>query len=258
MQTIEKRLENADKDKNKSKKEGGANNSLIDRPALYAKIRSALNAGIPLIDVVWDGEAEQAEVENMQFLTSKPIAIVCNVDEKSTNKHNKYTTAVFAHIDALNKEPETVIPGTNLKVKRFPRSALRVCSQLESEVQTLDSAESRAEFLAMNELESGSLPAVIQMSNKLLQNICYYTVGEKEARAWGINKGTNAQVAAGKIHSDLSKGFVCAEVIKPAEFIKYNGDQGARTAGAMKVEGKNYIVQDGDIMLFRVQGQKGR
>ena len=230
----------------------------MDKKVFYRKIRDALNAGVALVDVDWETEAEREELASMQLITAKPTAYVCNVDEKSTRAHNKFTTQVFAHVDSLNAQAPTTLQPSGVRVKRVPRACLRVCSQLESEVQTFDTAESRKEFLEMNEMSETSLLPVIHTSNRLLQNICYYTVGEKEARAWGIQVGTNAQQAAGKIHTDLMKGFVCAEVIKPADFIKHGGDAGVREAGLMKVQGRDYIVQDGDIMVFRVQGQKGR
>jgi len=254
LQTIDKRIENLDKAKNK--KEGGATSS-VDKKVFYRKIREALDAGVALVDVDWETEAEREELASMQLITAKPMAYVCNVDEQSTRKHNRLTTLVFEHVERLNAQPAATLPS-GVKVKRVPRACLRVCSQLESEVQTFDSAESRREFLEMNDMSETSLLPVIHTSNRLLQNISYYTVGEKEARAWGIHAGTNAQQAAGKIHTDLMKGFVCAEVIKPADYIAHGGDSGVRDAGLMKVQGRDYIVQDGDIMVFRVQGQKGR
>ncbi len=244
--------------KNKHKEAGSAT-SQLDKPAFYAKIRSALNAGIAISDVEWDSDAERLELASLHLLTAKPMAYVCNVDEESISKHNRHSEKVFAHVEEMNNSAPTVIAqGGGVKIKRIPRACLRVCSQLESEVQTFDSAESRAEFLAMNSLEGTSLLPIIHTANKLLKNQSYYTVGEAEARAWAIDEGTLAPEAAGKIHSDLQKGFVCAEVLKPADFIKHGGDSAARQAGCMKVEGKNYVVQDGDIIVFRVSGQKGR
>ena len=252
LQTVEKRIENLEKNKRKEANQ----NSTVDKAALYKKLRSALNAGIPITDVVFESADEQAEVDNMQLITNKPMAYVCNVDENSTTKHNEFTKMVFDHVDKCNNTPPYTTPD-GVAVRRVPRACLRVCSQLESEVQSLGASE-RKEFLAMNDLAEGSLLSVIQTSNKLLKSICYYTVGEKEARAWGIQVGMNAQQAAGKIHTDLSKGFVCAEVMKPADYIRLGGEAGVKEAGLMKTEGKTYIVEDGDIMLFRVSGQKGR
>jgi GTP-binding protein YchF len=257
LQTVEKRIENAEK-KNKTKDAAGATMTAAERSAFLLKLRGALNAGYALSDVSWDNETEVRELASMHLLTAKPMAYVCNVDESSVQKGNKYTEKVQQHVDALNAEPERTLPpeAGGVRIKRVPRACLRVCSQLESEVQTFDSAEARAEFLAMNSLEGTSLVPVIHTANRLLQNEKYYTVGVQEARAWSIERGTNAQDAAGKIHSDLRDKFVCAEVIKPADFIKHGGDAGARQAGVMRVEGKSYIVQDADIILFRVQGQK--
>ena len=254
LQSVEKRIENAEK--NKNKKGADSASGPLDRPAFYAKCREALNAGVALVDVVFESQAERDELQSMQLITSKPMAYVCNVDESATSKHNAYTKLVFDAVEAANKKPLWTLPS-GLKVSRVPRFCLRVCSQLESEVQTFETAEARAEFLAMNDLSSTSLLPIIQTSNKLLRNICYYTVGEQEARAWSIEEGTLAPAAAGKIHSDLQKGFVCAEVVKPADYLKH-GDAGVREQGLMKVHGRDYVVQDQDILVFRVQGQKGR
>jgi len=265
LQTVEKRIENQEKEKNKhkSKADAGGAQSQVDRPALYATLRAALNAGVAVSDIAWESDAQRAEVALMQLLTHKPMAYVCNVDENSIEQHNAHSQKVFDHVAAINAAPASTIPAAGagqpaVQVQRVPRACLRVCSQLESEVQTFDSAESRAEFLAMNSLSGTSLLPILHTANRLLKNHKFYTVGEAEARAWAIQEGALAPEAAGKIHSDLQKGFVCAEVIKPGDFIKHGGDSAARAAGCMKVEGRNYAVQDGDIIVFRVSGQKGR
>lgn len=291
LQTVEKRIENAEKNKGKTEKKSGNASALTaaDRLALYQKLRTALNEGIPIVDCDFTNNEERSEVESMQLITSKPLAYVCNVDEKSTKQHNAHTKRVFEEITKLNNTATAAAASTSpasaassspspasssssaaakkpsgrelapgVYHRRIPRALMRVCAQLESEVQSLGSEENRKEFLAMNDLECGSLNHVIRTANELLQLTSYYTVGEKEARSWSIALGTNAQEAAGKIHSDLSKGFICAEVIKPKDFIQFKGEQGCKAAGAIKVEGKAYIVQPGDIMNFRVQGQKSK
>ncbi len=153
-----------------------------------------------------------------------------------------------------------VCPGLSLlvpavdgvEISRAPRAVMRVCSQLEAEAsETFDTAEARKEFLQMNSLSTSSLSQVIRTSNELLRSICFYTVGPQEARSWNIEVGTNAQRAAGKIHSDLEKGFICAEVIKPDDYIQFKGDAGVRAAGKLSQEGKTYIVQDQDIIVFK-------
>lgn len=242
----------------KNKKDSNPN-PLVDRGAFLRKLRSALNQGVMLVDLSLS-EEEAAELRSMQLLTSKPMAYICNVDEAGVAQHNSHSTRVFEHVAALNSQPTQEL-SDGVVVKRVPRACLRVCSQLESEVQALgeSGSDARKEFLASLALEEGSsLRAVIHTANTLLDSIAYYTVGEKEARAWAIARGTNAQAAAGKIHSDLAKGFVCAEVIKPEDYIRLGGDAAVRQAGLMRTEGKSYVVQDGDIMLFRVSGQKGR
>jgi ribosome-binding ATPase YchF (GTP1/OBG family) len=109
----------------------------------------------------------------------------------------------------------------------------------------------------MNDLSVTSLSQVIVTCNTLLHSQCFYTIGVQEAHSWSIDIGTTAQRAAGKIHSDLEKNFICAEVIKPTDYLEL-GETQARAQGKMTIQGKNYMVENGDIMVFRVQGQKGR
>jgi len=252
LQTIEKRIENLEKGKNKKEPP-----SAIDRLSFYKRIRTALDAGIFACDLALDSPEEQKELDALQLITSKRIMYVCNVDENAIKNHNQYTKAVYEHVEKFNNTQVSDHPS-GVRVSRVPRAVLRVCAQVESEVQAFDTLEARKEYLESLDLEDTSLSAVITTANKLLNTQTYYTVGVQEARAWTIEVGTNAQQAAGKIHSDLMKGFVCAEVITPEDYIKYEGDAGARQAGKMRVEGKAYIVNQGDIMLFRCSGQKGR
>jgi ribosome-binding ATPase len=167
------------------------------------------------------------------LLTDKPVIYVANVDEASVHKGNKY-------VDALR----------NL-VKEENAEVVMVCAAIEAQIAELESEEDRAVFLEEYGLKESGLSRLVHAAYHLLDLITYFTVGEKEVRAWTIHRGWKAPQAAGVIHTDFEKGFIRAEVIKYADFEKYKTDQACKEAGKMGVEGKEYVVGDGDIMHFR-------
>jgi len=165
-------------------------------------------------------------------LTSKPALYVCNVDEGSAEGGNALSAQVAAR--AAKDGAKSVV----------------ISAQIESEIAMLDSAE-RAEFLETLGLAEAGLDRLIHEAYGLLGLRTYFTVGPKEARAWTIPAGATAPQAAGVIHTDFEKGFIRAETIAYDDYVRLNGEAGAREAGRMRLEGKDYVVQDGDVMHFR-------
>ncbi|MCE2995170.1 MAG: redox-regulated ATPase YchF, partial [Flammeovirgaceae bacterium] len=179
-------------------------------------------------------EAEDKKaVEDLLLLTDKPVIYVANVDEKSIHTGNAY-------VDALRK-----------LVKEEGAEVVLVCAAIEAQIAELESEEDRKVFLDEYGLTESGLSRLIRAAYELLDLITYFTAGEKEVRAWTIHKGWRAPQAAGVIHSDFEKGFIRAEVIKIPDYQKYKSEAGCREAGKLAVEGKEYVVEDGDVMHFR-------
>jgi GTP-binding protein YchF len=176
---------------------------------------------------------DKKAIEDLQLLTDKPVIYVANVDEASVLTGNPY-------VDALR----------NL-VKDEGAGVVMVSAAIEAQIAELESAEDRREFLAEYKLQESGLHKLIREAYHLLDLVTYFTAGEKEVRAWTIHKGWRAPQAAGVIHTDFEKGFIRAEVIKLADYQKYKTEAGCREAGKLGVEGKEYVVEDGDIMHFR-------
>jgi GTP-binding protein YchF len=225
LESLEKRKANAEKKAKGGDKEAKQTVMLID------KALEQLNAGKPARHAVIDPDDQKAW-KMLQLLTSKPVFYICNVDEASAASGNKFSDAVVAHAKAEGS------------------AAVVISAKIESETAVLEDAEQK-EFLESLGLEEPGLNRVIRAGYELLGLQTYFTVGPKEARAWTIKKGTTAPQAAGVIHGDFEKGFIKAETIAFADFVKFNGESGAKEAGKARQEGKEYIVQDGDVMHFR-------
>jgi len=172
-------------------------------------------------------------IDDLSLLTVKPILYVCNVDEASVNTGNAYVERV--------KEA----------VKDEDAEVLIISAQIESEIAQLDSYEERQLFLEDLGLNESGVNKLIRAAYKLLNLATYFTAGVQEVRAWTIENGFTAPQAAGVIHTDFEKGFIRAEVIKYDDFVRYGSEAAVKEAGKLGVEGKTYIVQDGDIMHFR-------
>lgn len=172
-------------------------------------------------------------IEDLSLLTLKPVLYVCNVDEASVNEGNEYVEKVKEAIQDENAE------------------LLIISAQIESEIAQLDSFEERKMFLDDLGLDESGVNKLIRSAYKLLNLATYFTAGEKEVRAWTIENGFTAPQAAGVIHTDFEKGFIRAEVIKYEDFVRYGSEAAVKEAGKLSVEGKSYIVKDGDIMHFR-------
>jgi GTP-binding protein YchF len=177
-------------------------------------------------------EEEKKALERAQLLTAKPVLYVCNVDEGDAALGNAHSEAVFA------------------KAAQEGAKAVIISAAIEAEIATMP-AEDRAEFLKDLGLEETGLARIIRAGYDLLHLITFFTAGPKEARAWTVEKGAKAPQAAGVIHSDFERGFIRAETIAYDDFVASGGEAGAREAGKLRSEGKEYVVQDGDVLLFR-------
>lgn len=178
-------------------------------------------------------EEDKSAIADLQLLTAKPVLYVANVDEASLHTGNK-------HVDALKE----LVKGEHAEV-------VLISAAIEAQIAELDNEEDRAVFLQEYGLTESGLNKLIRASYTLLNLITYFTAGEKEVRAWTIKNGWKAPQAAGVIHTDFEKGFIRAEVIKLADYQKYKTEAACKEAGKMSVEGKEYVVQDGDTMHFR-------
>ena len=178
-----------------------------------------------------DAEEEKA-LHRAQLLTAKPVLYVCNVEEKDAASGNALSERVFEKAKAENAR------------------AVVVSAAIEAEIATL-AADEREAFLADLGLHETGLARVIRAGYELLGLITFFTAGPKESRAWTVHKGARAPEAAGEIHSDFERGFIRAETIAYEDYIQCAGEAGARDAGKLRSEGKDYVVQDGDVMLFR-------
>ena len=197
-----------------------------------ARVLATLRDGKPARTVEVSGE-EQPIFRALQLITAKPVLYACNVEEESAATGNAHSARV-AEMAAAQGQGCVVISAA-----------------IEAEVAMLDTDEEKAEFLETLGLAETGLTRIIREGYALLDLITFFTSGPKESRAWTVWKGATAPNAAGEIHSDFEKGFIRAETIGYDDFIEFDGEQGAKDAGKMRLEGKDYIVRDGDIMLFR-------
>lgn len=195
--------------------------------------KEALDQGLPARSVKFETVDEQKFARDLFLLTNKPVMYVCNVDDASAVNGNKYVEAVREAVK--NEDAEILI----------------VAAQTESEISELDTWEERQEFLNEIGLEESGVSRLIRAAYALLNLQTYFTAGEDEVRAWTFLRGYKAPQCAGIIHTDFEKGFIRAEVIKYEDFVTLGSENAVKEAGKMSVEGKEYVVQDGDIMHFR-------
>ena len=197
------------------------------------QIKDALDQGLPARSVKFETPDEQKFARELFLLTSKPVMYVCNVDDASAVNGNKYVDAV------------------RVAVKNEDAQILIVAAQTEADIAELDTWEERQEFLAEIGLEESGVARLIRAAYALLNLQTYFTAGVVEVRAWTFLRGSKAPQCAGIIHTDFEKGFIRAEVIKYDDFVSLGSEAAVKEAGKMSVEGKEYVVQDGDIMHFR-------
>jgi len=200
--------------------------------AVLGQALDLLREGKPARLTVPDGEDEARVFAQAQLLTAKPVLYVCNVDEDSAADGNEFSAAVFA------------------KAKADGANAVIVSAAIESELSGMEPDE-RLVFLEEMGLHETGLARVIRAGYDLLHLITFFTVGPKEARAWTVHVGAKGPQAAGEIHTDFERGFIRAETIAYDDYIALNGETGAKEAGKLRQEGKEYVVQDGDVLHFK-------
>jgi ribosome-binding ATPase len=225
LDSLEKRVDNLAKKAKGNDKDAKEQLDLVNRTLVL------LRDGKPARLVERKAEEERA-FSMLGLLSSKPVLYVCNVEEGSAATGNAFSKAV---------EEQAAKEGA---------VAVVISAKIESEIATL-SREERADFLETLGLEEAGLDRLIRAGYRLLDLITYFTVGPKEARAWTIHRGTKAPQAAGVIHTDFEKGFIRAETTAYDDYVALNGEAGARDAGKLRLEGKDYTVADGDVMHFR-------
>lgn len=224
LESVDKALQRAERAAKANDKE-----AMAKRPVLE-KLCAALNEGKAARSVALDDE-ERAAIRDLFLLTMKPLMYVANVREDGFEDN--------PHLDAVRQRAKTegavVVP---------------VCAAIEEELAQLDEAD-RGEFLASMGLSEPGLDRVIRAAYTLLGLQTYFTAGEKEVRAWTVKRGATAPQAAGVIHTDFEKGFIRAETVSFDDYTRYKGESGARDAGRLRLEGKEYRVQEGDVLHFR-------
>ena len=228
LESLEKRLPSA------QKKAKGGDKDAAEQATMMEKVLAVLNANKPARDVSIRDAAEQKVLQSLQLLTAKPALYVCNVDEGSAANGNALSAKVAEMAKARGAE------------------SVVVSARIEAEIAMLQTAEEKKEFLESLGLSETGLARVIRAGYKLLGLITYLTAGPKEARAWTITAGTMAPAAAGVIHTDFERAFIRAETISYEDYVAHGGEAGAKKAGKLRLEGKEYVVQDGDVMNFRV------
>ncbi len=226
LETVEKRLERVKRTAKTGNKEAQA--ELV----ILLKIQETLLQGVSVRTIDFS-EKEEEFVKTLQLITSKPVLYVCNVDENSAVTGNAYVDKVKEVV--ANEDAEIIILAVGT----------------EADINELDDYEERQMFLADIGLDEPGSSKLIRSAYKLLKLQTYFTAGVKEVRAWTINIGDTAPQAAGVIHTDFEKGFIRAEVIKYEDYVAFGSEAKVKEAGKLSIEGKEYIVQDGDMMNFR-------
>ncbi len=224
LESVEKRIPGVEK-----KAKSGDKESLATLP-LLKQLFQVLADGAPARSIV--NEDNYKAIKNLNLITSKPILYVCNVNEEDAVDGNEYSKLIKNKADS-EKAPMVIISA-----------------KIEEEISSL-SEDDQKEFLQSTGLDESGLDKIIRAGYKILDLDTFFTVGPKEARAWTVKRGSAAPQAAGVIHTDFEKGFIRAETIAYEDFVKFSGEQGAKEAGRFRLEGKDYIIQDGDVMHFR-------
>ena len=226
LESLEKRVPNLTKKAQQGDKEAKV------QAAVLGKALDLLREGKPARLTQPADHEEARALEQAQLLTAKPVLYVCNVNEDEAAEGNALSAKVFE------------------KAKAEGAQAVIVSAAIEAEIATMP-VEERGEFLETLGLTETGLARVIRAGYDLLHLLTFFTVGPKEARAWTIPAGSKAPQAAGAIHTDFERGFIRAETIAFADYVQFKGEAGAREAGKLRQEGKEYVVHDGDVMLFR-------
>ena len=224
LESVEKQLYKAERSAKTNEK------AAVKLRDTLRKVKAHLDGGRPVRTLELD-DSERLLVRDLHLITAKPVMYVANVDENGFEDNS--------HLDAVRK----VAASEGAEV-------VTICAAIEAEIAQLDEAD-KAEFLAELGLEEPGLDRVIRCAYRLLGLQTFFTAGPKEVRAWTTRTGATAPQAAGEIHTDFEKGFIRAEVIAYDDFVSLKGEQGAKEAGRLRLEGKTYVVQEGDVMHFR-------
>lgn len=227
LETVDARIARVQRAANSGDKESKKMFDYLNR------IKSSLEQGKSARTVGHENDEEIKFDSELQLLTAKPVLYLCNVDEKSVVNGNQHVDQVKAAVKDENAE------------------VLVIGAAIEADIAELESYDERQMFLQDLGLDEAGVSKLIRSAYKLLNLQTYFTAGEKEVRAWTIHKGDTAPQAAGVIHTDFEKGFIRAEVIRYDDFVKFGSESAVRDAGKLGVEGKEYIVNDGDVMHFR-------
>jgi GTP-binding protein YchF len=227
LESVEKRLERVKKNARTGNKEAQKELEVLQ------KVQEGLEAAISVRAIDLSESEREEYIKHLQLITDKPVLYVCNVDESAAVEGNNYVDAVIEAVK--NEDAEVIILAVGT----------------EADITELETFEERQMFLEDLGLTEPGSAVLIRAAYKLLNLQTYFTAGVKEVRAWTINIGDTAPKAAGVIHTDFEKGFIRAEVIRYADFVALGGEVKVKEAGKMRVEGKDYIVQDGDMMNFR-------
>jgi len=229
LETVEKRIDKSARAARAGNKEEGKALEIL------TAVKAHLETGRVVRELLssMDEDAKYLVTKELTLLTAKPVLYVCNVDEGAIESGNAHTEAFRKAVAAENAE------------------IINICAGIEAQIAELDTKEERQEFLEMMGLSEPGVNRLIHSAYKLLNLITYFTAGVKEVRAWTVRRGAKAPEAAGVIHSDFEKGFIRAEVIKYLDFITLGSEAKVKEAGKMAVEGKEYVVTDGDLMHFR-------
>jgi GTP-binding protein YchF len=225
---IERRLERLERDLKK-----GSTAELLKEQAILVRCRAALEDGRPLRALELDAD-DSKRLRGFQFLSAKPLLLVLNLDES----------------DLSSADDAVRLAGVESFISGAATRAVPVCAKIELEIAQLDAADAPA-FMADLGIRESGLDRVIRASYDLLGYISFFTVGEDECRAWSIPRNTQAVVAAGEIHSDISRGFIRAEVARYEHLIARGSLAACREHGELRLEGKDYVVVDGDVINFR-------
>ena len=226
LETVDKKLEKVKRAANTGNKEAQKEQLVL------LKIKQNLEAGVSIRALDFNEDEYLEFVKPSQFITDKPVLYVCNVDEASAVSGNVYVDKVKEAVK--NEDAEVLVLAVGI----------------EADINELESYEERQMFLQDLGLEEPGSSKLIRSAYKLLKQQTYFTAGVKEVRAWTIDIGATAPQAAGVIHTDFEKGFIRAEVIAYDDYVTYGSEHKVKEAGKMRVEGKNYIVRDGDVMHF--------
>ena len=227
LESVEKRLEKVSRAAKTGNKEAQKEKEILDQ------LKSCLESGNSIRTLVFDNKDQQIFVSSLQLITDKPVLYVCNVDESAAATGNAMVERVKEAVASENAEVIVLAVGT------------------EADITELESYEERQMFLEDMGLSEPGSAKLIRSAYKLLNLETYFTAGVKEVRAWTIKVGSTAPVAAGVIHTDFEKGFIRAEVIAFDDYKHYGSEPKVKEAGKVRVEGKEYIVKDGDVMHFR-------